>query len=141
MCRSCRQNCRCVRFDFQCSKFYHDYCNSSSYIKPDLVCFFNPSLQKPGFRGFDTWPKTIKAAVASNSPVLITANTEMEAFLDLEQVEKITSNEIEVIKMPQVNPYKSTRPERNISLDDEDPIMHKNQFFFILRKPQDLIAL
>lgn len=36
MCRACRQNCRIVKFDFQCAKFYHDYAKSSSYTKPDL---------------------------------------------------------------------------------------------------------
>lgn len=36
MCRTCRQNCRIVKFDFQCAKFYHDYAKSSSYSKPDL---------------------------------------------------------------------------------------------------------
>lgn len=36
MCRTCRQNCRIVKFDFQCAKFYHDYATSSAYTKPDL---------------------------------------------------------------------------------------------------------
>lgn len=36
MCRTCRQNCRIVKFDFQCAKLYHDYVNSSSFKKPDL---------------------------------------------------------------------------------------------------------
>lgn len=36
MCRTCRQNCRIVKFDFQCAKFYHDYAKSSAYSKPDL---------------------------------------------------------------------------------------------------------
>lgn len=71
----------------------------------------------------------------------MTSCTEAEAHLDLEQIEKITSNEVEIVKMPQLNPYKSTRPERNIACDDEDPIMYKNQYFTILRKPQDLIEI
>lgn len=36
MCRVCRQNCRIVKFDFQCAKLYHDYAKSSAYMKPDL---------------------------------------------------------------------------------------------------------
>lgn len=36
MCRTCRQNCRIVKFDFQCAKLYHDYANSSVYKTPDL---------------------------------------------------------------------------------------------------------
>lgn len=141
MCRSCRQNCRCVRFDFQCSKFYHDFCKSSSFIKPDLICMFNPAVHRPGFRGFDTWPKTIKAAIDTTTPIVVTASTESDIFMDLERIEKITSNEIEIIQMPELNPYASTRPERNIANDDEAPIMFRNQYFFIIRKPRDLIEL
>lgn len=36
MCRTCRQHCRIVKFDFQCAKLYHDYANSTAYSKPDL---------------------------------------------------------------------------------------------------------
>lgn len=36
MCRTCRQNCRIVKFDFQCAKLYHDYVKSTAYSKPDL---------------------------------------------------------------------------------------------------------
>lgn len=36
MCRTCRQNCRIVKFDFQCGILYHDYANSSAFTKPDL---------------------------------------------------------------------------------------------------------
>lgn len=36
MCRTCRQHCRIVKFDFQCAKFYHDYAKSTAYSKPDL---------------------------------------------------------------------------------------------------------
>lgn len=36
MCRTCRQHCRIVKFDFQCAKLYHDYAKSTAYSKPDL---------------------------------------------------------------------------------------------------------
>lgn len=39
MCRTCRQNCRIVKFDFQCGILYHDYANSSAFTKPDLSKF------------------------------------------------------------------------------------------------------
>lgn len=141
MCRICRQNCKGIRFDFQCKKFYHDYCSSSSYVKPSLVCFFNPALHRPGFRGFDTWPKTIQAAIDTSAPILVTSMTENEAFLDLEMFEKVTGNDIHVLEMPRLNPYASTKPERNFASDDNVPIMFKNQFYFLIRKPRDLIEL
>lgn len=139
MCRICRQQCRGIRFDFQCKKFYHDYCSSSSYVKPDIVCFFNPGLHRPGFRGFDTWPKTVQSAIETSAPILITSCTESESLLDLETVEKLSKNDIKIIQMPQKNPYASTRPERNFTTNE--PIMFKNQFYFIIRRPKDLIEL
>lgn len=141
MCRICRQQCRGLRFDFQCKKFYHDYCASTSYTKPDLVCFFNPALHRPGFRGFDTWPKTIQAAVDTSAPVLVTSCTENESLLDLQTVEKVTASDIDILQMTRLNPFSSTRPERNFASDDTAPIMFKNQFYFVVRRPRDLIEL
>lgn len=36
MCRMCRQDCKVVKFDFQCDKLYVDYVKSGQFIKPDL---------------------------------------------------------------------------------------------------------
>lgn len=141
MCRQCRQQCRGVRFDFQCKKFYHDYCLSKAFVKPDIVLFFNPALHRPGFRGFDTWPKTIKSALNTTAPVLVTAVTENESILDLQRIEKIAESDTVVAQPPKLNPYASTRPERNFATDDVEPIMFKNQFYFIVQQPRDLIEL
>jgi mitochondrial splicing suppressor protein 51 len=131
MCKSCRQSCRGIRFDFQCKKFYHDYCSSSAYLKADLICFFNPSLHRPGFRGFETWPKTIKCATSSNAPIVVTSQTENESFLDLQKIESLTSD-VKILLPPQKNPFTSTRPERTFALDDDVSIMFKNNFLFVL---------
>lgn len=132
MCKSCRLNCCGVRFDFQCKKFYHDYCSSSSYIKPDLICFFNPGLHRPGFRGFETWTKTIKSAISSTAPIIVTSTTENENFLDLQKIQKVCENSINVLVPPQKNPYANTRPERNFVSDDDVSIMFKNNFMFVV---------
>jgi len=141
VCKACRQNCRGIRFDFQCKQFYHDYCGSTAFVKPDFVCFLNPALYRAGFRGFDTWPKTIEAALKTGSPILITSTTENECYLDLDRIKKFTNNEIEILIPPIKNPYASTRPERNFASDDEDPIMFKNNYLFVIAKTQDLIDL
>jgi mitochondrial splicing suppressor protein 51 len=139
MCKICRQNCCGVRFDFHCKKFYHDYCESAVYAKPDLVCFFNPALHRPGFRGFDTWPQTIECALKTCAPILITSTTENENFLDLRRVEKLARNDIKIILPPMKNYYASTRPERNFASDDDVPIMFKNNYLFVVSKALDLI--
>jgi splicing suppressor protein 51 len=139
MCKACRLNCRGIRFDFQCKKFYHDYCESSSYTRPDLVCFLNPALHRPGYRGFDTWPKSVDAALKTSRPVLITALTESDCYLDLQRVKKLTNDEFEILLPPLKNPYSSTRPERNFSSDEDVPLTFKNNFMFAVSKIKDLI--
>jgi splicing suppressor protein 51 len=140
MCKSCRLNCCGVRFDFQCKKFYHDYCSSASYIKPDLICFFNPALHRPGFRGFETWSKTIKSAISTTAPIIVTSTTENENFLDLQKIQKVCDNKITVLVPPQKNPYASTRPERNFVSDETSKIMFKNNFMFVVSE-RNLIDL
>ncbi|KAG5670980.1 hypothetical protein PVAND_001207 [Polypedilum vanderplanki] len=139
MCKTCRLNYRGIRFDFQCKKFYHDYCNSLSYTKPDIVCFLNPALYRPGYRGFDTWPRTIDAAIKTSSPVLITSLTENECYLDFERIKYLTNDEFEILLPPLKNPYASTRPERNFSTDEDVPLTFKNNFLFAISKIKDLI--
>ena len=131
MCRKCRQSCRGIRFDFQCKKFYHDYVNSSAYAKPDIIYFFNPGFHRPGFREFDTWPRTIKATLNSFTPVVITSVSENDSLLNLQVVNKYV-NEIEVVFPSHVNPYSETRPHRNF-YPGPDPIIFKNQFIDILK--------
>lgn len=141
MCRACRQNCRGIRFDFQSKTFYHDYCKSSSYVKPDAVFFFNPSLHRPGFSGFDTWPKTLCAAMNVSAPIFVTSCTHEESLMDFLFLQRIAGNDAEVIETTKLNPFASTRPERNFTTEDHEPIIFKNQFYFILKSPQDLIQL
>lgn len=142
MCRDCRQNCRGIRFDFQCKLFYHDYCKSVAYVKPDAVFFFNDTLHQPGFCGFDTWPRTVRAAIESTAPVFVTSRTHLESTSEFKKVNEIVTKDLEVFQEPKTNPYAETQPERNFSADDDDdPIIFKNQFYFIVRKLQDLIQL
>lgn len=140
MCNDCRHNCRGIRFDFQCKMFYHDYCTSASFVKPDIIFFFNSALHRPGFRGFDTWPKTIKAVVNFSVPTVVTACTHREATLDLERIKKLSGSELKILQT-EINPYSSTNPERNFTSDEIAPIMFRNQFYFIIQGPPNLIEL
>ena len=140
MCRVCRQSCRGVRFDFQCKKFYHDYCKSSSYVKPDAVFFFNSALHRPGFRGFDTWPKTIQSAINTSAPIFVTSCTRNESNLEFKRVKEVAKDILE-LQTPSFNPYASTQPERCFYADDIEPITFKNQFYFIVQNVEDLIKL
>lgn len=139
MCKTCRTNCCGIRFDFQCKKFYHDYCESKAYTRPDLICFLNAAVHRPGFQGFDTWEKTIEAAHRSSVPILVTTMSENDCYNDLDRFKKITNNDIDIYVPPIKNPYASTRPDRNFSSDDDVPIIFKNNYMFVVSKAQDLI--
>lgn len=134
MCRTCRQNCRIVKFDFQCGKLYHDYANSSAFAKPDLVCFFNPGLYRTtGFNGLDTWPLTIKSATSMNCPVVVTSYTEVESPRDLDRIQKESDRPLTVVQSPHINPFASQRPERNFISDEVAPMIFKNFFCFSVK--------
>jgi hypothetical protein len=110
-------------------------------VKPNLICFLNAQLHQPGFRGFETWPKTIEAAYNSSAPILITSTTESDCYLDLERVKKVTKNDVEILLPPVRNPFFSTRPERNFVSEEDVPIMFKNNFLFVVSKNRDLIEI
>lgn len=139
MCRLCRQMCRGVTFDFQCKKFYHDYCDSTSFAQPDLICFFNAGLHRStGFQGFDTWPKTIQAALDTRAPILATAYTEYEAPLDLQRIKSV-DDALTIIVPPTINPYASCRPERNFISDEMTPMIFKNYYYFVASKGSKIV--
>ncbi|XP_037033646.1 titin-like [Bradysia coprophila] len=134
MCRTCRQNCRIVKFDFQCGMLYHDYANSSAFTKPDLVCFFNPGLYRTtGFNGLDTWPLTIKSAASMNCPILVTSYTEVESPRDFDRIQKESDRPLTVVQPSHINPFASQRPERNFISDEVAPMIFKNFFCFCVK--------
>lgn len=156
MCRTCRQNCRAVKFDFQCGQLYHNYATSSAFVKPDLskslrtrnkdqhnnrsvflfpVCFFNPGLYRStGFNGDDTWPETIRSAAAQRVPIVVTSYTEVEAPRDLERLQREAAKcELSLVLAPHVNPFASQRPERNFISDEVAPMIFKNYYCFVCK--------
>lgn len=132
-CRKCRQTCRAVKFDFHAYTLYHDYVRSSSFCKPDVICFFNPGLYRTtAADGVDAWPETIMAAVAQNCPIVVTAYTEVEAPLDFERLITVCSH-VKIVQMPTRNPFRSLKPERNFLSEEMQPWMFKNYFYFIVK--------
>lgn len=134
MCRTCRQKCRAVKFDFQCRRYYHDYQRDTCYSKPNLICFFNTVLHSTaGFAGFDTWPDTIQAAAQASCPIVSTAYTELDCPLDLLRFQKEAKRPLQIVTPPQLNPFGSKRPDRNFISDDVVPMIFKNYHYFVLK--------
>ncbi|XP_035794021.1 uncharacterized protein LOC118467535 [Anopheles albimanus] len=134
MCRTCRLKCRVVAFDFQSRTMYHDYRRSSSYQRPNLICFFNPGLHRTtGYAGIDSWPETIRAATEPGCPILVTAYTELESPLDLDRLQRESVRPLNIVQEPAVNPFGSKRPDRNFISDETAPMIFKNYYHFIVQ--------
>ncbi|KAL1398746.1 hypothetical protein pipiens_008716 [Culex pipiens pipiens] len=135
MCRTCRLKCRVVKFDFQCRRFYHEYCRDAScYSRPDLICFFNPIMHSPyGYAGHDTWPDTLLAAATANCPIVVTAYTELDCPLDLIRLQKEARRPLRIVQQPRLNPYGSCRPDRNFISDEVTPLIFKNYHYFVVQ--------
>uniref|UniRef100_A0A1Q3FK86 Putative vegetative cell wall protein gp1 n=1 Tax=Culex tarsalis TaxID=7177 RepID=A0A1Q3FK86_CULTA len=135
MCRRCRLQCRNVKFDFQCRRFYHDFWQDSTPSPtPDLICFFNPGLHRStGFGSLDTWPKTIAAATGAGCPLVVTAYTEYECPLDLARLRKESKRPLELVQPPVPNPFASQRPERNFISEQIAPMIFKNYYYFVVK--------
>lgn len=129
-CRSCRKNKRTVNYHFE-NALYHNYCRQEVFLKPELICFFNPGLYRPtGFQMEDTWPETIEAAVEKKCPVVITSYTQHEAPMDLSRFIEESNRHLDIVIPPMVNPFGSVKPERNFISDEEAPLMYKNYYCF-----------
>ncbi|EDW94569.1 uncharacterized protein LOC6534173 [Drosophila yakuba] len=131
-CRSCRKAQRTVNYHFE-NSLYHNYCGEASFLKPNLICFFNCGLYRStGFALEDTWPETIQAALNLNCPIVVTSYTKYEAPLDMVQFINQSNRHLNVVMPPTVNPFTSEKPERNFISDNEAPFMFKNFYCFVV---------
>ncbi|XP_015510239.2 uncharacterized protein LOC107217282 [Neodiprion lecontei] len=133
LCRLCKLRDRKIDVSFVPETLYHDFCYSPNYKKPDLTCLFNAGLYRTtGFRGQDTWPRTIFELCKSKVPILVTAYTEREIPMDIERIKGVCSD-LEIVLAPQKNPYASLKPDRNFVSDESVPLIYKNYYLSIVR--------
>ncbi|XP_015608487.1 uncharacterized protein LOC107274178 [Cephus cinctus] len=134
LCSRCRKSSRKIKVSYVSRKLYHEYCRTSDdYVKPDLICLFNPGLYRlTGYNGTDTWPETIREACNSTAPIVVTAYTEHEIPRDIERIQSIC--DMSFILKPQRNPYASLKPDRNFVSDDTVPLIYKNYYISIVKK-------
>lgn len=135
-CRKCRKDCRAVKFEFHCKQIYNEYCSSSAYSKPDIICFFNPTFYHSKGSHYDKWSFTIRAAVEQQCPIVVTSYTEYESPLDFEvfmEDSKDVEYNFEVLQTPARNPYGSRKPERNFVSEEVASMVFKNFWWFIVK--------
>ncbi|XP_022126940.2 FK506-binding protein 5 [Pieris rapae] len=131
LCESCRLSSRRLLFKFIDKKTYQDYFNSDEFLKPDIVCSFNQSIERASiYNGRDHWPSTIKCISKLKTPLLITGYTLNELIRDISRVQKLSN--FNVITEPKHNYFASIRPDRNFITDDEMPLLFKNYCYTIV---------
>ncbi|XP_012280688.1 uncharacterized protein LOC105699874 [Orussus abietinus] len=132
ICSRCKSASRKINISLKVNKLYHEYSRLQDFIKPDMICLFNPGLYRDtGFNGLDTWPDTIREFCKFKVPVVVTSYTEFEIPRDIERIKSISS--VDVILEPQRNPFASLKPDRNFVSDDSAPLMYKNQYISIIK--------
>ncbi|XP_012227149.1 putative protein MSS51 homolog, mitochondrial [Linepithema humile] len=132
MCPACKSSNRRVKVSFHPGKFYHDFYHSEQFIKPHIVCLFNPGLyRETGFDGRDTWPETIKKICKTKVPVCVTSYTKHEIPREMIRIKSIA--DVETILEPRKNPFASIKPDRNFVSDDTVPLIYKNYYLAIIK--------
>lgn len=132
ICSACKSFGRCVNVSFHPGKFYHNFCRSKQFIKPHLVCLFNPGLyRETGFEGRDTWPETIREFCKTQVPVCVTSYTKHEIPREMIRIKSII--DVKTILEPEKNPFASIKPDRNFVSDDAVPLIYKNYYLAIIR--------
>lgn len=134
-CKKCLHQNRSIAFDFQCRRYYHEYCeNSSNFLKPNIICMYNPTFHHLRSSKFDKWGPSIRAALRTgNCPIIITSYTEFEGPLDLQFFEEEASAlDYQLVQKPTTNPFASKKPERNFVSDEIVPLIFKNHSYFVV---------
>ncbi|CAH0715075.1 unnamed protein product, partial [Brenthis ino] len=133
VCENCKTNRRRVIFDFRDKQSYQDYYSSDDFITPDIVCAFNPNIQRAStYKVEDTWPSTLNCVLKQRVPFLITSYTLNELKRDIDWIKECSKIDFNIISDLKHNPFCSVRPDRNFITDHEMPLLFKNYCFSIL---------
>ncbi|CAH0598164.1 unnamed protein product [Chrysodeixis includens] len=133
LCENCRQNKRRVVFSFQDKRTYAEYKASEEFSHPDIVCAFNPSIQRSSvYNGKDPWPSTINVVLKLKVPFIITGYTITELHKDCIRIKECSESGYNFIAEPKYNNFASVRPDRNFISDDEMPLLFKNYCFAVI---------
>ncbi|CAB3240417.1 unnamed protein product [Arctia plantaginis] len=133
LCDQCRQDKRRVVMHFQDKRTYADYKTSEDFITPDLICAFNPSIQRSSvYNGKDPWPSTINVILKQKTPFIITSYSITELNKDCIRIKECSEVELKFICEPKLNCFASVRPDRNFITDDETPLLFKNNCYAII---------
>ncbi|KAK7070958.1 hypothetical protein SK128_008477 [Halocaridina rubra] len=125
-CDDCRKQEKVCVYDM-CRMLYEDYLNQDYCTKADAIIVFNCGFHEYEGSDDNTWPKSLSCMISDTSiPLIYTSYTKTEANKDLEALQKIGS--ISVTLLTQENPFKSLKPIRDSSRNDDRPLFYINQY-------------
>lgn len=131
-CEECEIWHRKMTMKFHVNSLYHDYVKGSSYLKPNLICSFNPGIYRStGFNKTDSWKATIEEILKQNVPVLITSYTQVEILKDIKRLEEAAK--LKFLQNPSANPFSSLKPFLSFVHDEVSPIIFKNQYIVVFK--------
>lgn len=131
-CFDCKRSDRSINVSFQPGKCYHEFARTGEFVKPDILCLFNPGLyRRTGYDGKDTWPASIRRMCDLRVPIVVTSYTAHEIPWEMARIKSIA--DVEEILKPQRNPFASVKPDRNFVSDDAVPLIYKNYYIAIVK--------
>ena len=133
MCDTCRSSGRKIVYEMV-NMTYHEYFTKDFYRSADVKVAFNC-----GFHEFDvnkSWLQSLPLLVADSSiPLVFTSYTKREAEKDLDCLKKAVGS-LAVDLQPQLNPFHSLRPYRDLHTDNNPPIFFWNHYIACVRRGQ-----
>lgn len=104
---------------------YDEYCQSRSFVQPDIVLGFNLDLHESGLGITEcTWKESLMALKTVNVPFVLTAGTEDRAREDHKRLCVLLGMSVEYLCFER-NPFGGLIPERDF---ETEGLLYSNQF-------------
>lgn len=124
ICGNCKAHKQ--RFDFEChQKLYHNYVDSDSYIRPNVVISCQANLSD-----WDELSETILKLRDQNCPLLLTAKSKLISEQNINNIEKILGSPVTLLHHD-INKFASNKPYRDF---ENDGVSYRNQYLAVCPK-------
>ncbi|XP_066955483.1 putative protein MSS51 homolog, mitochondrial [Macrobrachium rosenbergii] len=126
VCEECEQSDRDFEYRF-CNVLYHHYVKKKHFFKPDAVIAYNCGFHAHSGLEMDTWPESLKLIISDpDIPLIFTSFSKEEADKELQVLKNLQDVSITLPSQP--NPFKSLRPCRDFSRDNNCHVFYVNHF-------------
>lgn len=132
LCVDCQKKGRKLSTHFQSGTLYHQYANSKTFLKPDIIVTYNCGLHEYVGTDADTWLLSLPFLVKFNqTPLILTSYTSDEAHRDIARILDFRKDSLIVYLKCGKNPFASKRPYRDWGSENCD-VFFQNNFITIV---------